>query len=142
MKLEIQKIIDEEKIEVNETLDFSNIDLPAKVVEPVKAKLVFESLGNREILVRGEIQAKLRLTCVVCLDEFDEELKIEVNETYIPQTYVENKKEERSIEELSEFTYTGNFLDTFEILRDNILEFIPPYPKCPKCIVKSEESRI
>jgi len=140
MKLEIQKIIDEEKVEVNETLDFSKVEMPAIVVEPVKAKLIFENLGNREILVRGEIQAKLRLTCVVCLDEFDEELKIEVNETYIPQTYVENRKEERPIEELSEFTYTGNFLDTFEIVRDNILEFIPPYPKCPKCATKSEKS--
>ena len=140
MKLEIQKIIDEEKVEVNETLDFSKVEMPAMVVEPVKAKLIFENLGNREILVRGEIQAKLRLTCVVCLDEFDEELKIEVNETYIPQTYVENRKEERPIEELSEFTYTGNFLDTFGIVRDNILEFIPPYPKCPKCTTKSEES--
>jgi uncharacterized metal-binding protein YceD (DUF177 family) len=140
MKLEIQKIIDEEKVEVNETLDFSKVEMPAIVVEPVKAKLIFENLGNREILVRGEIQTKLRLTCVVCLDEFDEELKIEVNETYIPQTYVENRKEERPIEELSEFTYTGNFLDTFEIVRDNILEFIPPYPKCPKCATKSEKS--
>lgn len=140
MKLEIQKIIDEEKVEVNETLDFSKVEMPAIVVEPVKAKLIFENLGNRGILLRGEIQAKLRLTCVVCLDEFDEELKIEVNETYIPQTYVENRKEERPIEELSEFTYTGNFLDTFEIVRDNILEFIPPYPKCPKCATKSEES--
>jgi hypothetical protein len=57
MKLEIQKIIDEEKVEVNETLDFSKVEMPAIVVEPVKAKLIFENLGNREILVRGEIQA-------------------------------------------------------------------------------------
>jgi hypothetical protein len=41
MKLEIQKIIDEEKVEVNETLDFSKVEMPAIVVEPVKAKLIF-----------------------------------------------------------------------------------------------------
>lgn len=140
MKLQIERIINEEKIEVDEQIDFSHVEMPTKILEPVKAKLIFENLGNREILVKGEIDVKLMLTCVVCLDEFEEDLKIEVNETYIPETYIDTKKEERPIEELNEFTYTGGYLDTMEIIKDNILEFIPPYPKCPKCALKSEES--
>ncbi|BAL81126.1 YceD family protein [Caldisericum exile] len=139
MKLQIDRIINEEKIEIDEVIDFSNVSMPVKIVEPVKIHLNFENLGKREVRVSGEILATLRLTCVVCLEEFDEKLKIEVDETYIPETFIENRKEERPIEELSEFTYKGSYLDTFEIVRDNILEFIPPYPKCPKCASKTEE---
>ncbi|MGC9099736.1 MAG: YceD family protein [Caldisericum sp.] len=139
MKLQIDRIIDEGNIEIIEEIDFTDIEMPVKIIGPVKVHLNFENLGQREIRVTGEIFATLRLTCVVCLEEFDEKLKIEVDETYIPETLVENKKEERPIEELSEFTYKASYLDTFEIVRDNILEFIPPYPKCPKCLSKTEE---
>uniref|UniRef100_A0A7C4Y3V4 DUF177 domain-containing protein n=1 Tax=Caldisericum exile TaxID=693075 RepID=A0A7C4Y3V4_9BACT len=137
MKLLIDRIIEESPLTIEESFDIR--DAPFKLATPAKAKLTFEDIGNREVLVKGVIIARLRLTCVVCLDEFEEELKIDVSETYVPKEYIE-KGEERPLEELSEFEYTGNYLDTYEIVKDNICEFLPPYPKCPKCASQNSKS--
>jgi len=140
MKIPIDRIVNEEKIEVSLDVDFSNAQVDFKLKGPAKAKLIFEHIGKREIRVSGEIEATLILTCVDCLDEFEYPLKIEVDETYSPYEKFDYTKEERPIEELSEFSYHTNYLDVFEIVRDNILEFIPPYPKCPKCASKSNNT--
>lgn len=141
MKLQIDKIVEAQTITIEEEIDFSERDLPFTLIEKARARLTFEDLGNREILVKGVIFAKLKLTCVICLDEFVEEIKIDVSETYVPARFIsKGQSEERPIEELSEFTYNANYLDTYEIVKDNILEFLPPYPKCPKCASQSEKS--
>ena len=68
MKLEINKIINEKNIKIEESIDFSKEDALFKLTEPAKAQLCFEHIENGEIHVRGAIEAKILLTCVISLD--------------------------------------------------------------------------
>ncbi len=140
MKLIINKIIEEGSITVEESINFKEEELPFKLNDDAKLKLTFEHVQNREIRVYGAIEATFILTCVVCLNEFEYPIKIEVDEFYSPREFFDYSKEERPIEELNKFTYTTNYLDTKDIVRDNLLEVLPPYPKCPKCSLETSEN--
>jgi len=85
MKLEINKIINEKNIKIEESIDFSKEDLPFKLTEPAKAKLCFEHIGDGGIHVRGAIEAKILLTCVICLNKFPMDMRIKIDETYVPE---------------------------------------------------------
>lgn len=133
MKLEINKIINEKNIKIEESIDFSKEDALFKLTEPAKAQLCFEHIENGEIHVRGAIEAKILLTCVICLDEFPMDMIIKIDETYAPEKESTPKNKEFTLSDLNEYAYKENYLDTAEIVKDNILESIPPYPKCPEC---------
>lgn len=137
MKLEINKIINEKNIKIEESIDFSKEDLPFKLTEPAKAKLCFEHIGDGGIHVRGAIEAKILLTCVICLNKFPMDMRIKIDETYVPEKENTQKNREFTLNDLNEFTYKENYLDTVEIVKDNILESIPSYPKCPECSTDS-----
>ncbi len=133
MKLEINKVINEKNIKIEESIDFSKEDALFKLTEPAKAQLCFEHVGNGEIHVRGAIEAKILLTCVICLNEFPMDMIIKIDETYAPEKESTPKNKEFTLSDLNEYTYKENYLDTAEIVKDNILESIPSYPKCPEC---------
>ncbi len=134
MIIPIEKILSNEPFEIEEV--FESLSLPGEIElsSPVNSKLRISHGSDKEVVVEGEIKVKLLLTCVSCLEKFEEEFEIEVNEAYLPEDLLKTRGgEEREPSELDTFSYRGDELDTESIVRDIIAGSIPVYPKCPDC---------
>ncbi len=129
------------KIIINEKIPQNKIELGenAKLASPVTINGFMEYAGKEEIYFEGTLKAKVVLTCVRCLSEFEQEFEIPFSESYIPLKFAssDSTKENRELEELDVYTYNGVFVDTAEIARELIIENIPPYPLCPACRAKT-----
>lgn len=107
----------------------------------VKYRLRAEKSG-KSVLISGEVNAQLSLTCSRCLRDFRQELSLPVGLEYSP---AEDLGEEKSHElvpgELNTGFYSGDELDTGEISKEQVLLSIPMKPLCsesckgicPKC---------
>jgi uncharacterized metal-binding protein YceD (DUF177 family) len=133
MIIPIEKILSNEPFEIEEI--FESLSLPGEIElsSPVNSKLRISHGSDKEVVVEGEIKVKLLLNCVSCLEKFEEEFEIEVNEAYLPEDLLKTRGEEREPSELDTFSYRGDELDTESIVRDIIAGSIPVYPKCPDC---------
>lgn len=133
MIIPIEKILSNEPFEIEEV--FESLSLPGEIElsSPVNSKLRISHGSDKEVVVEGEIKVKLLLNCVSCLEKFEEEFEIEVNEAYLPEDLLKTRGEEREPSELDTFSYRGDELDTESIVRDIIAGSIPVYPKCPDC---------
>ncbi len=138
MKIPIQRIKNNKEFEVREKL--KNIDLGRSsfITSPAVLTGTLTYVGNQEIFFEGHLSAKVQLTCVHCLKEFEQSFEIDISESYIPSYFVNSgqSKEERSLSELDVLTYNGTFIDSAKIVRDILIEHIPPYPLCPECRAK------
>ena len=73
--------------------DFSEVYEEFNKNEPVIATLTAEVIGNL-IKITGTIQASLMLTCDMCLKEFKQDLKINVEEFFTKYSLSENYENE------------------------------------------------
>ncbi|HRY29393.1 MAG TPA: DUF177 domain-containing protein [Elusimicrobiota bacterium] len=124
MKLRVHEILDAGVIDRTDTLPAADIplDLPDNPVllDPVETKIHAEKL-EEEVLVWGEVSAKVRLTCSRCLEPYEEEPLGGRFEVRAPARQ--------------------NFVDVGEEIRQALLLAIPPKPLCranckglcPKC---------
>ncbi len=137
MRIQLNNIKTSEEVKVNETINSSKIPLGenASLASPVRIKGVLRYAGSDEVYFEGTVFAKVRLTCVRCLEEFEQNFEIPFSESYVPAQFanVNPVKENRELEELDVLTYNGVFIDTVEIARQILIQYMPPYPLCPKC---------
>ncbi len=142
MKIQLQNIITNRKIKINEKIPQNKINLGenAKLVSPITINGFMEYAGKEEVYFEGTLKAKVILTCVKCLSEFEQEFEIPFSESYIPEKFASGNsgRENRELEELDVYTYNGIFIDTEEIARQIIIENLPPYPLCPVCRAKTK----
>lgn len=133
MIIPIEKILSSESFEIEEVFESLSLPDEVKLSSPVNSRLHISHGSDKEVVVEGEIKVKLILTCVSCLEKFEEEFEIEVNEAYLPENLLKTQGDAREPSELDTFSYRGDELDTESIVRDIIVGSIPVYPKCPNC---------
>lgn len=63
-----------------ESFDMEGIDY--QLLTPIQAQVKVTNVGDR-MLVEGQAQARLKMTCCRCLADFEEELLFELNETFL-----------------------------------------------------------
>lgn len=127
MKIEIFDIPEEGlDIELEETPEIEGV----KITQPFKAVLRIEKKGP-EVFVDGLIAGQIELQCSRCLKEYRENIRSMVKVIYHPieelnkEALVELKSEEMDID-----FYKEGYIDTTDIIRDQILLNIPMKPLC------------
>jgi len=88
---------------------------------------------NRSILVKGEFDTSVNLTCARCLETFSYPLKVEFEEEYLPATDIADfaplPEEEEG--EAGSFTIDNNCsIDLTEAIRQYALLAVPMKPLC------------
>jgi len=110
--------------------DFKDEIVSDSILSPVNAHLKIEKLGD-EVLVKGELTTEVHLQCGRCLKDFQQTLSVPVEVVYHPAE--ELKREENyeiTNEELDTDFYTGEELDLFNILKEQIELNLPMKPLC------------
>jgi len=88
---------------------------------------------DRGILVRGELQTEVEITCSRCLSLFNRPLALNIEEEYFPTTDVVSGTSLPLLEEPSCFTIDEHHvLDLTEAIRQYVLLVIPMKPLCCK----------
>lgn len=134
MILQVQKILNSKYIDIDEEIDKIPLPEGMKTVGVINFRARISHGENYEIHMIGHLKAKVCIKCVVCLEDFEEDLDIDFNETYVPNNNDSPPGVERPIEELDIFIYKDGYLDTDEIARDMLLGNISPYPTCTRCV--------
>lgn len=104
------------------------------LVSPFFTRLKFNNAASR-IIVNGYLQAGVRLECVRCLEEFTYIVETNFYEELLPLNSPELEDSAKlQWEDLSIFTYEGDQIDVYEMIRQNIIASIPIKPLCSiKC---------
>lgn len=86
---------------------------------------------NRSILVKGELQTELELTCSRCLGQFRCPLRVRLEEEYYPTADVDTGAAIALPDEPGSFTIDKNhILDLTEAVRQYALLAVPMKPLC------------
>ena len=127
MKIEIFDIPEEGlDIELEETPEVEDV----KITQSFKAFLRIEKKAH-EVFVDGLVTGEIELRCSRCLREFRQPIRSLVKVIYHPieelnrEELVELKSEEMDID-----FYKEGYIDTKDIIRDQILLNIPMKPLC------------
>ena len=110
--------------------DLNDILISDTVLSPVNAHLRVDKVGA-EVMVTGELSSEAHLQCSRCLKDFSRELVVPVELVYHP---AEDLKREEMYEikddELDTDFYSGEELDIFTILKEQIELNLPMKPLC------------
>ena len=110
--------------------DFKDEIVSNAILSPVNAHLKIEKFDT-EVLVKGELTAEVHLQCSRCLKDFQQALSIPVELVYHPAE--ELKSEDNYAipsEELDMDFYSGEELDLFNIMKEQIELSLPMKPLC------------
>ena len=121
------KITDIENLEnKSQQIDFSEIYEEFNEETPVTANMNVEILGTL-IKVSGEINAKLKLTCDLCLKEFTKEFKIKVEEFFTKYSLNDSYGEEFELKENSfiEDLNGNDEIDISDFVYQSVILHIP-----------------
>lgn len=108
--------------------------------KPVEVNVELTNTGGRFLHVSGTVEATLKGTCHRCLKDFEQEIKVKLEENYIPSSEIDSEQhQELEKEELT--VVKGEELDLREKVIENLLLALPmkvlcrPDCKgiCPKC---------
>lgn len=86
--------------------------------------------ASSRVLVSGIIKAPIILSCARCVENFTQDLEIEVHEEFLPIGSPELEDEKLGWDNLSIFSYSNDELDLLEIIRQNVIASIPIKPLC------------
>jgi uncharacterized protein len=87
--------------------------------------------ARSRIMVQGNLDADVELTCSRCAEVFRKKLKVDIYEEFLPEGSEElNEDKDLSLTDLNVFTYTDDEIDLEEIVRQNILSALPMQPIC------------
>lgn len=100
-----------------------------KILAPVNVDLEIENIGMGFKVV-GKFSTKVELMCRRCLENFTYELKGEIDEIYTVDREILTEKKLLTMDELSTFKFNGEEINVKEMVRQNIVVSIPPYPLC------------
>ncbi|MCD4784981.1 MAG: DUF177 domain-containing protein [Candidatus Eremiobacteraeota bacterium] len=114
------------KVEYNEPCDIAEVDL----LGPVNVVLKLTNATSR-ITIDGHIETHVSLTCSRCLESYRHHLQFDFFEEFLPEGSPElGNGKDLEWEDLSRFTYTGDSIDVYELIRQNILAEVPMKPLC------------
>lgn len=114
------------KVEYNEPFDIVEVDLS----EHVNVVLKLTNASSR-ITIDGNIETSVSLTCSRCLKTYRHHLKFDFFEEFLPEGSPElGDEKDLEWEDLSRFSYNGDSIDVYELIRQNILAEIPIKPLC------------
>ena len=85
---------------------------------------------NRGILVQGELDTKIKLTCSRCLGAFGYPLTLKLEEEYVPSIDVASGAPLPSAESDSFFIDEHHVIDLTEVVRQYALLAVPMMPLC------------
>lgn len=89
---------------------------------------------DRGVLVRGTVTATLNLECVRCLDQFQEMVRISLEEEYISAHRVNGRAERKALQADNLLVDSNNLLDLEPALREYASLNSPLKPVCrPDC---------
>jgi uncharacterized protein len=109
-----------------DTPDIAEVDLEDKVY--VKLKLT--NVASR-ILVEGSIRTAVKLECARCLVDYVCPLEFSFIEEFLPEGSPElSEHDTLSWEDLSRFSFSGDIIDIYEMIRQNIITAVPVKPLC------------
>jgi uncharacterized protein len=131
MKIIISEI-PEEGLELDLSDDISSDAV--KISSPVKSVLRLDKVED-DIMARGVLNGDVELQCSRCLKNFPLHISSQVNVVYHPAKEIA-KSEQRQLkgDELDTAFYTGDVIETNDLLREQLILNIPMKPLCsPDC---------
>ena len=97
------------------------VEMSRVVAEPaLEAELELSALSGG-IRVHGTATVTVHHTCHRCLDEWDEEVDVPVDQLFVDASRADE----------DDYTYSGDELDLEPMLRDEVLLAMPLVPTCP-----------
>ena len=124
-------LIEDIENEQNKTLAYEFEFYMEEFASDVFADLVFKSLGEF-IEVTGSVKGKLKLTCDRCLNEFDYDLDISIQETYAKHSLQDEYSQEFELQR-GQFVIDLNGekeIDVYDLLYQSVILSLPNKKVC------------
>jgi uncharacterized protein len=124
-----------EGLRLSKDFDFPGPDLVeenAVFLEPARADIFVQKVGE-EVLVQGEIRAKLSFVCSRCLTPFEFPVASRFDLVYLPEE-LEIMSEELTEDEIDRMYYRDRSLDLRAVVLEQLNLTFPAKPLCsPHC---------
>jgi uncharacterized protein len=124
-----------EGLRLSRDFEFLSLDLVeenAVFLEPAHADLTVRLVGD-EILVRGEVTARLSFVCSRCLIPFEFPVASRFDLVYLPEE-IDALSEELTDEKIDQMYYSGRQLDLRTVVLEQLNLTFPSKPLCgPGC---------
>jgi uncharacterized protein len=122
-------------LRLSRDFDFPGLDLVeenAVFLEPARADVLIRKLGD-EVLVQGELTAKLSFVCSRCLTPFEFPVRSRFDLVYLPEE-LEAMSDELDEDEIDRLYYRGRNLDLRAVILEQLNLTFPAKPLCsPHC---------
>ncbi len=127
--------VPKEGLRVSKDFEFLSLDLVeenAVFLEPARAEVTVRLVGD-EVLVQGEVTARLSFVCSRCLTPFEFPVASRFDLVYLPED-IDALSEELSDEKIDQMYYTGRQLDLRAVILEQLNLTFPAKPLCsPEC---------
>ena len=124
-----------EGLRVSRDFEFLSLDLVeenAVFLEPARAEVVVRRVGE-EVLVQGQVTARLSFVCSRCLTPFEFPVASRFDLVYLPEE-LDALAEELSDEKIDQMFYRGRELDLRAVVLEQLNLTFPAKPLCrPGC---------
>ncbi len=102
-----------------------------KISEPMECEVEFFR-DEKSVHIKGEINAKVVLTCVKCLDDINSDIQKEFSTILFNTPEFSTQMEERELtaESINEEFLKDGILDLEDVVVEELLLSIPDYPRC------------
>jgi uncharacterized protein len=124
-----------EGLRVSRDFEFLSLDLVeenAVFLEPAHAELTVRLSGD-EILVQGEVTARLSFVCARCLTPFEFPVASRFDLVYLPEE-LDGLSEELTDDKIDQMYYSGRQLDLRAVVLEQLNLTFPAKPLCsPDC---------
>ncbi|MBU2549630.1 MAG: DUF177 domain-containing protein [Proteobacteria bacterium] len=101
---------------------------PLSVAAPLTIRLQLAPTGAR-IVTRGSIRTAIRSGCARCLDEFEQPVNEAVFTVFAPDSELD-RRDEREAEALNQELYSGEEIDLWPVVQEQIILAVPIKPLC------------
>jgi uncharacterized protein len=106
------------------------VDAELSVTQPVEIDCQFYKI-NQEVVVQGNLQSAVHLTCSRCAEEFEQPLSVALEAVYLPMHALSSERaKELEAGEADVYAYDEPLVDVAEMVRDKLLFAIPLQPHC------------
>ncbi len=125
----------EEGLHLSRDFEFLSLDLVeenAVFLEPAHAEVTVRRVGE-EVLVRGEITARLSFVCSRCLTPFEFLVASRFDLVYLPEE-LDGFSDDLSDDKMDQMFYTGRQIDLRAVVLEQLNLTFPAKPLCtPAC---------
>lgn len=143
LKLEELKIKGSNHFQFEEEID-SLEDLGFELLKPVKVEYTVDFFGE-EIYVKGKFSAKIKNTCVKCLNPYEKLVTGEMESSYLDakthKEYVNSLDEEMESDENIYEEIVNGEIDIDNLLREHLILEVDPYEVCSESCSGLEEMK-